>query len=177
MTTLLLHRWTIDDYHHIVATGVLAEHRCELIRGEIIDMAPEGPEHAHRCETSARYLEKLFGQGWWARQGKPITLSDSEPEPDIAIVREQDYSQQHPAPEDIRLVVEYSFSTQVKDTGVKRDLYAEAGIADYIVIDLKSSKIIHYSNPVNGKYTYEQTFYSGFIQIGQIQVDVQRLLS
>ena len=73
--------------------------------------------------------------------------------------------------------MEYSFSTQVKDTSVKRDVYAEAGIADYIVIDLKSSKVIHYSNPVNGIYTSEQTFYSGLIQVGQIQVDVQRLLS
>jgi len=177
MTTLLLHRWTINDYHHIVATGVLAEHRCELIRGEIIDMAPEGPEHAHRCETSARYLERLFGQGWWARQGKPITLSDSEPEPDIAIVREQDYSQRHPTPEDISLVVEYSFTTQVKDTGVKRDIYAEAGIANYIVVDLKGVKVTHYWNPVDGSYTSEQTFHNGLIQVGQIQVDAQRLLA
>jgi Uma2 family endonuclease len=177
MSTLLTHRWTIDEYHRIVATGVLAEYRCELIRGEIIDMAPEGPEHAHRCETSARYLERLFGKGWWARQGKPITLFDSEPEPDIAIVRERDYSQQHPTPEDICLVVEYSFSTQVKDTGVKRDVYAEAGISDYIVIDLKSSKVTHYSNIIDGKYTSEQNFYSGLIQIGQVQIDTQRLLS
>ena len=96
MTTLLPHRWTVDDYHCIIASGILAEHRCELIRGEIIDIAPEGPGHAHRCETSARYLERLFGEGWWARQGKPITLSDSEPEPDIAVVKKRDYSQQHP---------------------------------------------------------------------------------
>ncbi|BAZ10197.1 hypothetical protein NIES4071_20110 [Calothrix sp. NIES-4071] len=177
MTTLLPHRWTVDDYHRIVASGVLAEYRCELIRGKIVDMAPEGPGHAHRCETSARYLERLFGKGWWARQGKPITLSDSEPEPDIAIVRERDYSQQHPKSEDICLIVEYAFSTQAKDTGVKRDVYAEHGIPDYIVADLKSSKVIDYSNPVNSVYTSEQTFYSGLIQIPQIQVDVQRLLS
>ncbi len=177
MTTLLPHRWTVDDYHCIVASGILAEHRCELIRGEIVDMAPESPAHAHRCETSARYLERLFGDGWWARQGKPITLSDSEPEPDIAVVKQRDYSQQHPYPEDICLIIEYAFSTQAKDTGVKRDIYAGHGIPDYIVADLKSSQVIHYSQPVNGVYTLEQTFYSGLIQISQIQVDVQRLLS
>lgn len=175
MSTLVRHRWSVNDYHCIVATGVLAEHRCELIRGEIVDMAPEGPSHAHRCETSARYLERLFGEGWWARQGKPITLSDSEPEPDIAIVREQDYSQRHPYPEDICLIVEYSYSTQAKDTGIKRDVYASAGISDYVVVDLKSSKVTHYSNVVNGVYTSEKTLYSGLIQIAQIQVDVQRL--
>ncbi|MEC4882831.1 MAG: Uma2 family endonuclease [Scytonema sp. PMC 1070.18] len=176
MTTLLPHRWTIEDYHRIVATGVLAEYHCELIRGEIIDMPPEGPEHAHRCETAGRYLERLFGTGWWARQGKPITLLNSEPEPDIAIVREQDYSSRHPTPEDISLIVEYSFSTQAKDTGVKRDIYAEADIPNYIVVDLKNAKVIHYCNPVNGKYTSEQSCDYGFIEVAGLQIDVRRLL-
>ncbi len=36
MATLLSHRWTIDEYHRIVETGVLGEYRFELIRGEII---------------------------------------------------------------------------------------------------------------------------------------------
>jgi Uma2 family endonuclease len=76
----------------------------------------------------------------------------------------------------LNLVIEYSFSTQVKDTSIKRDLYAEAGIADYIVIDLKSFQVIHYSYPINGIYTYQQTYRSGLIQVRQIQVDVQRLL-
>jgi Uma2 family endonuclease len=179
MTTSILspHRWSVRDYHLINSTGVLSESRCELIRGEIIDMAPEGPEHAHRCETTARYLERLFGEGKWARQGKPITLQHSEPEPDIAIVKEQDYSQQHPAPEDIYLVLEYSFTTLAKDTGIKRDIYAEAGIPNYIVVDLKTSLIIYYSNPINGSYSSEQTFDNGFIAVGDILIDTQRLIS
>jgi Uma2 family endonuclease len=177
MTALLLHQWTIEDYHRIVATGVLADSNCELIRGTIIDMPPEGPEHADSCETSARYLERLFGEGWQSRQGKPITLSDSEPEPDIAIVREQSYRARHPFPGDIRLVVEYAYSTQVKDTGIKRDVYAEASIADYLVIDLKRSVVIHYSNPVDGTYTGEQTYAAGVIQVGGVEIDVARLLN
>jgi Uma2 family endonuclease len=176
MTSLLLHAWTVDDYHQIAATGVLADSDCELLRGTIVDMPPEGPEHAHRCETTARYLERLFGEGWWSRQGKPITLVDSEPQPDIAIVREQDYSDRHPSATDVRLLVEYAYSTQTKDTGIKRDIYAEAGISDYLVIDLKQAKVIHYSEPINGKYASEQTFDSGLILVGHVQIKVQRLL-
>jgi len=174
--TTLLHQWTIEDYHRIIESGVLAESSCELIRGTIVDMPPEGPEHADFCETSARYLERLFGEGWQSRQGKPITLTDSEPQPDIAIVREQSYRTSHPAPEDVRLVVEYSYSTQAQDTGTKRDLYAEAGISDYLVIDLKRLVVIHYSDPVDGQYNAEQTFSTGLIQVGSVLVDVERLL-
>jgi Uma2 family endonuclease len=174
--TTLLHHWTLEDYHRIVETGVLSESNCELLRGSIIDMPPEGPEHAHRCETAARYLERSFGEGWWSRQGKPITLTDSEPQPDIAIVRELDYSTRHPTPEEVRLIVEYASTTQKKDTGLKREIYAEAGIADYLVVDLKDAKVIHYSNPANGQYTTQQTISTGVLQLGQIQIDVQRLL-
>ncbi|BAS59910.1 hypothetical protein NIES2135_20670 [Leptolyngbya boryana NIES-2135] len=174
--TTLLHHWTIEDYHRIVESGVLAQANCELIRGTIVDMPPEGPEHADLCETSARYLERLFGEGWQSRQGKPITLTDSEPQPDIAIVREQSYRQRHPIPEDIRLVIEYAYSTQTQDTSVKRDVYAEAGISDYLVIDLKRSRVFHYSNPVNGQYS-EQILTSGLIQVDAISIEVSRLLS
>ena len=174
--TTLLHRWTIEDYHRIVESGVLAQANCELIRGTIVDMPPEVPEHADSCETSARYLEQLFGGGWQSRQGKPITLIDSEPQPDVAIVREQSYRTRHPFPNEIRLVVEYAYSTQAHDTGVKRDVYAEAGISDYLVIDLKRSRVFHFSNLVNGQYS-EQIFTSGLIRIDSISIEVSRLLS
>lgn len=175
--TLATYKWTIDRYHQAVDAGIFEDQPVELLRGELVLMPPERPEHADSCETTARYLERLFGEGWQSRQGKPITLADSEPEPDIAIVREQSYRARHPIPDDIRLVVEYAYSTQAKDTGVKRDLYAEAGILDYFVIDLKRSSVIHYADPVNGSYTREQTLSDGVIQVGQVQVDVRRLLS
>lgn len=176
MTALLLHRWTVEDYHRIVEAGVLADHHCELIRGDIVEMAPEGPVHAHRCEMTARYLEQCFGQGWWARQGKPITLADSEPEPDIAIVQAREYSDRHPLAAEVALIVEYSFTTQAKDTGIKRDLYAEAEIPHYLVVDLKATEIIYYANPVACEYKVKQVLEQGIIQIGRIQIDMQRLL-
>ncbi|MBW4539020.1 MAG: Uma2 family endonuclease [Myxacorys chilensis ATA2-1-KO14] len=174
--TLATYKWTIDHYHQAIDAGIFNDQSIELLRGELVLMPPEGPEHADSCETTARYLERLFGDGWWSRQGKPVTLADSEPQPDIAIVREQSYRSCHPTPKDIRLIVEYAYSTQAKDTGIKRDLYAEAGILDYLVIDLKRSSVNHYANPIKGIYTTEQTLTDGVIQVGQVQIEVQRLL-
>lgn len=173
--TLLLHRWSVADYHQIVAAGLLADSRCELLQGEIVDMPPEGPEHAQRCETSARYLERMLGEGWWARQGKPIELADSEPEPDVAIVREQDYSDRHPAPSEILLVVEYAFSTQKKDMGIKRDVYAKAGIAHYLVVDLKGRSLRYYSEPMGGQYRSEQEYRAGEIVVEGKRLAIARL--
>jgi Uma2 family endonuclease len=176
MATLLRHRWSIEDYHRIVEAGVLADTRCELLNGEIVDMAPEGPEHAQRCETSARYLERCFGEGWWARQGKPITLAESEPEPDVAIVEERDYSTGHPLADEIALVVEYAFSSQQKDQGIKRDIYAQAGIPHYLVIDLRLKSVRHYAEPVNGVYEFEQDYTQGVIEMAGREISVDRLL-
>lgn len=176
MATLLRHRWSIEDYHRIVEAGVLADARCELLNGEIVDMAPEGPEHAQRCETSARYLERCFGEGWWARQGKPITLAESEPEPDVAIVEERDYSDRHPVADEVILAVEYAFSSQLKDQGLKRDIYASAGIPHYLVIDLKQKSVRHYAEPVEGVYRLEQDYNQGIIEIAGRRIAVDRLL-
>ncbi len=176
MAMLLTHRWTVEDYHRIVEAGVLADARCELLNGEIVDRVPEGPEHAQRCETSARYLERCFGEGWWARQGKPITLAESEPEPDVAIVRERDYSDRNPVADEVILAVEYAFSSQVKDQGLKRDIYASAGIPHYLVIDLKQKSLRHYAEPMEGSYRIEQDYTQGSLEIDGRKISVDRLL-
>lgn len=45
MTTTLL-RWTLDDYHRMIEAGLLINRRVELLNGLVVQMAPEGPEHA-----------------------------------------------------------------------------------------------------------------------------------
>lgn len=174
--TALLYKWTLERYHQAIEAGVFDED-VELINGDLFAMPPEGPEHADDCETVARYLEQQFGAGWQSRQGKPITIAGSEPQPDIAIVRQQSYRQRHPIAEEIALIVEFAYSTQVKDTGVKRDLYATAGIAHYLVADLKSRKLTHYSDPSNGRYRSENTVQSGWIDIGDMPIEVSRFLA
>ena len=77
--------------------------RCvELLNGEIVEMAPEGEFHAYSSDEAGEYLIYLLGERAKVRQGKPITLpqSNSEPEPDIAIVERlgRDYREHHPWP-------------------------------------------------------------------------------
>ena len=86
--TVMTVKWTLDDYHRMLEVGLLEGRHVELLNGEIIEMPPEGPEHAQQSTDTADYLRELLGNQAVVRDAKPITLPDSrsEPEPDLAIV-------------------------------------------------------------------------------------------
>ena len=132
--------WTLNDYHRMVSSGILDGRPVELLWGDIVDIVPEGEFHAYSSDEAGEYLIYLIGQKAKVRQAKPITIPElnSEPEPDIAIVKRlgRVYQQHHPYPEDVLWVIEYSQSSLRKDTEVKSTLYAQAGIAEYWVVSL-----------------------------------------
>jgi len=110
-------KWTIADYHSMVAAGILAGRQVELLNGEIVEMPPE--PHAYSSDEAGEYLIYLLGERAKVRQAKPITLlnSNSEPEPDIAVVQRlgREYREHHPYGENIFWVIEYSDSSLSKD--------------------------------------------------------------
>jgi Uma2 family endonuclease len=55
-----------------------------------------------------------------------ITLSDSEPEPDIAIVRlpESSYNDRHPGSQDIFWIIEIAKTSLKKDLEIQLAIYA-----------------------------------------------------
>jgi Uma2 family endonuclease len=86
--TVTLVKWTVDEYHRMIAAGILDERRVELLKGEIVEMSPEGEPHAYFSSEAGEYLTRLLGDRAMIRHSKPITLpNNSEPEPDIAIVQ------------------------------------------------------------------------------------------
>ncbi len=160
-----LTRWTVTEYHRMVDAGILANKRVELIAGEIVDMSPEGPLHSYRGESFADFFRDRLSGRALVREARPITLADSEPEPDVALVRgsREDYKHRHPGPKDIFLVIEISNSTLDKDLNEKRQAYAQAGLAEYWVLDLKHNLLILFRNPVEGDYQERQEMSSGKI--------------
>lgn len=80
---------------------------------------------------------------------EPITTTDSEPEPDLSVVRgsPRDYFLHHPRPEDVTLVVEVSDTTLVQDRNIKRRLYAAAAIPVYWLVNLPDNQIEVYTHP------------------------------
>ncbi len=160
-------KWTVTDYHQMIEAGILQDRRVELLRGEIVEMAPEGEPHAYCSHEAGEYLARLLGDRASVRQAKPITLPNaSEPEPDLAIVQRlgREYRSHHPYSENIFWIVEYSNASLLKDLNIKSDVYAEAGIPEYWVVNLKTLQLVVFRIPQDGKYRSQQTFTSGTIQ-------------
>ncbi|MBD3886255.1 Uma2 family endonuclease [Phormidium tenue FACHB-886] len=176
-------KWTLDDYHRMLEVGLLNDRRVELLNGEIIEMSPEGPEHAQGSTDTADYLRALLGERAVVRDAKPITLpsSNSEPEPDLAIVQplRSLYRTRHPYPENIFWLIEFSNTSLTKDIEVKRKAYAAANINEYWVMDLKNQQLKVFRDPVNEDYQSEAVFTTGEIRpsaFPDTPVSVQRLL-
>ncbi|MBN3905661.1 MAG: Uma2 family endonuclease [Nostoc sp. NMS1] len=177
-----LAKWSVDDYHRMVEAGILHGRHLELLAGEIVEMSPETPIHYTTAKRGAKYLEELLSGKADVRFNGPITLSDSEPEPDIAIVRlpESSYSDRHPAPQDIFWIVEVAKTSLKKDLDIKAAIYAMAAIQEYWILDLSTKQIIVLRNPQDGKYLEEHTIEEGIITpiaFAEVSVSVKRLFS
>lgn len=61
--TVTAAKWTIDDYHRMIAAGILDNRRVELLKGEIVEKPPEGEEHAYFSSEAGEYLMRLLGDG------------------------------------------------------------------------------------------------------------------
>lgn len=181
--SITIAKWTIDQYHELIAKGILNDRRVELLLGDIVEMAPEGMPHAVYCGRSVKYLRNLLGESVEIREAHPITLpNNSEPEPDVAIVRAPDtqYLNHHPYPEDIFWLIEYADSTLAKDLNIKQRIYAAAGIWEYWIVNLSASELIVFRGVGNNGYETETRLTSGTISplsFPDIEVDVKRLFS
>ncbi len=151
--------WTVAEYHHLSELGILdTDEKTELINGQILLMAAKGTLHVIALQLLANLLSSSAQINKIAsiRTQDPIQLNDfSEPEPDLVIVKGGilDYSEHHPYPENIHLVVEIADSTLKQDCQVKDKSYAQAGIEEYWVIDLKNRQVHIFRMPTATGYT------------------------
>ncbi len=84
---ITLAKWSIEDYHQMIAAGILSERHVELLEGQIIEMSPEGPKHRNINDSIAEYLREKLRDRAKIYEAHPVSLPNSEPEPDIAVVR------------------------------------------------------------------------------------------
>ena len=165
--TLITAKWTTDEYHRMIAAGILRDRKVELLQGEIVEMPPEREPHAYCSDEAGEYLAKLLGERAKIRHAKPIILpNNSEPEPDLAIVKRlgREYREHHPYPEDIFWLIEYANSSLEKDLDIKNKIYAEAGIPEYWVVNLKELHLVVFREPLDGDYATKFTLSTGTIQ-------------
>ncbi len=161
-----LHRFTIEQYHKIVAAGVFdsevdSPNKIEFLDGVFVEMSPPGYPHRRAIDELTYWAVKYFPRdGWQVSVQQPIQLinSRSVPEPDVAVYRTGGWGMNHPKAEHAGLVVEVAHSTLVHDLGYKMRLYARGGVGEYWVCDVENKKIVVHRAPENGLYGSIETF-------------------
>ena len=151
---IVRHRWSVDDYYRLAEAGVFNEDsRIELVEGEVVDMAPIGSKHAFSLNKLTRLLYPKLESRFVVRIQDPIHLDDhNEPQPDLVVALDRDYSAGHPRAADILLVVEVADSTLVYDRDVKLPLYARHGIPQCWLLDVNAGTLTVFQEPVDGRY-------------------------
>ena len=157
--------FTVKDYHLIGETGIIPEgRRVELLNGEIVKMSPIKSPHASTVKVLISILTSRLTEDFILDVQNPVELSEySEPEPDLAILKFKAdfYSSAHPKPEDVELLIEVADSTLQKDRKVKLPLYAEAGIKEVWIVNLKEQQIEVSTEPHQLGYSNLHTYRKG----------------
>ena len=153
---------TLADYEHMIEKGAfdwLRDRRIELIRGEIREMMAPNPPHSLVVSNLLRWsIQNAPTEEVIVRAQDPVGIPelDSAPQPDIVWVRRRDYSKRHPRSSDVLLIIEVSDAPYGYDVGEKLDLYAECGIKDYWVVNVKHYRLQVFRKPRRGAYTDRQ---------------------
>jgi Uma2 family endonuclease len=103
-----------------------------------------------------RLLPQFEAFGCFLQVQQPITLPpNNEPEPDLSVIRGSidDYAQRKPSAADIIFVLEVADSSLNRDLNTKLRVYAAAGIAEYIVVDLQNDIVIVHRQSQGETYT------------------------
>jgi Uma2 family endonuclease len=147
-------RFTVSDYEQMAAAGILGEDdRVELIAGEIVEMSPIGGWHVESVGRLTRTVSRAVDDTLLVSVHSPIRLSDdSEPQPDLAVVRDRAYEGELPTAADVLLVIEVADSSRDFDRSVKLPRYAAAGIPEAWLFDLTSETSERHSKPRGGRY-------------------------
>jgi Uma2 family endonuclease len=145
-------RLSVANYHTMLQVGIFDEDdQIELLEGCLVAKMTKNPPHRLSTGLLQDALLAIIPTDYHLNIQEPITLVDSEPEPDLTIVRGQrlDYRDRHPAAGDVVLVIEVSDATLERDRTIKQRIYARAGIAIYWILNLRDRQLEVYTHPTN----------------------------
>jgi hypothetical protein len=143
-------RLTVDEYHEMIRNNILTpEDRVELLDGYLVNKMPQNTPHGATIERMTEDLGRVVPTGWRVRIQLPVTLVNSEPEPDGAFVRgvRGTFDTRHPNGADFGVIIEVSDSSLTLDRREKGRIYAEANIPVYWVINVIDKQVEVYTNP------------------------------
>jgi len=160
----------VKQYQAMIANGILPEGSpYELLDGYVVrkdrsaageDPMTVGYDHAWVVAALSKLDVKLQRLGCVMRTQQPVSLPPfNEPEPDGAILlgTEEDYRGRLPSVKDVLCVIEVADASLRHDRIVKARIYATAGIAEFVIINLVDRVVEVYTQPSRKKGAYART--------------------
>jgi len=161
-------RFSVAEYHKLIEIGILTEDdNLELLEGYLVHKMSRNPPHDATIQKIMKKLFRLLPPDWDLRVQSAITVTTSEPEPDLAIVRgdENTYLTRHPGPADLGLVIEIADTTLAGDRADKGRIYARADITCYWIVNIVDRQVEVYTIPsgptASPTYAQRQDFRMG----------------
>ena len=141
------------EYDRMVETGVFGEEEhIELLGGALVAMTPQGDVHSDCASLLMTMLVRALGDRASVKAHSPFAAGEySQPEPDVAAYPPRTYGGAHP--DNAFLIIEVADSSLRKDRGLKSEIYAEAGVPEYWIVDLVHGTVEVRSAPADGHYT------------------------
>lgn len=162
------------EYDQLVELGAFDGEKIELLRGQLVTMSPIGIPHRRLTVWMTRFLIEHLDHGYEVHPALPLAASDdSEPEPDMMVVRGDPPQLEVTAP---LLVMEFSDSSLRKDRKVKLPIYAEAGVPEYWIFDLsRDGKLVVevYTDPTPSGYRSMKSYRDGdVLRPSQVPIEI-----
>ncbi len=137
-----------DRWRHMISAGVVREDEpLELLDGRICVMTPVGPRHNRWVTELAHLLGRQLSDEFRVQTQGPLSIDGaSEPQPDVAVVKTKDLSDDH-HPRSALLVVEVADTSLALDRTIKQQLYARARIPEYWIVNVAEKVVEVYRKP------------------------------
>ena len=153
-------RFSAAQFDQMIRAGVFGEsggQRFELVGGGIVVMVPPNPPHDHVVSLMNSWAMGSRIQNPNAfdvriQCGMDFIEQDSVTLPDVALVEPQSYWTARPTAAQTVLLVEVADATLRYDLNEKMELYAEASVAEYWVVDLPHRSVVAHRQPSHGRY-------------------------
>lgn len=155
-----LRRLTRTEYHRLGETGIWNGERVELLRGLVVRMSPPDPRHDETIERfQNRLIPGLQGRARVRIQSGFVASDDSEPLPNVFVFPLGDYAYELPS---VALwLIEVANTSLSYDRNAKAEVYAEAGVPEYWIVNLNGRCIEVLDQPENGRYKRRRVFGAG----------------
>ena len=138
------------QYREMARLGILTtDDRIELLEGWLVAKMTKKPRHEIAKGPAQDLLTAMSPAGWFVTVERPTEAVDSEPEPDLVIVKvsRRDYRGGPPQSSNVALVVEVADTSLRRDRSTKKRIYLRSGYVVYWIVNLVDRRVEVYTDP------------------------------